>query len=614
MSHDIRYQKLEHLTNAKRSSKIVRDIQVEIKKILGYNYQIGKIPVNSFSKDEYWIKKKFGQVDTPKWISDLMVELTGIEPGQSVLEPCFGNGVFLISLHEKFQTLSTQKQAKITGIEIDPISFAKGIINYSKSGGNIANCSFLNGSIFDLEKTKYDIVIMNPPYVRQEELSEHNLNKGFLVKKTQDITNDAHISARSNLYSYFIIYLTKFLQSSGTMCVIIPKAWLDSKHGESLQGFLLNNYTIQCIIDFDKDTFSSVIVEDCILVLKKNHIPKQEKKTGFVHLKKKESIEKIVDSINSARDFEDDAIKILHISNKIMASDSKWGKFLHVPSKVITLLTNKKMTPLTELTFITRGTTTLWNEFFMIGTSTIKEFDIDDSFYIPVIKSPRDLGGFDTSIGASTSHMLFIHDPLEKTESTKGIRKYVQQTICEKKEMLPVTVNRLIAKNQNSWYTAVKPKSGPIIFSYIIRNTKNFVLNKKSYTIRDNFYILLPKSNLDAILLFGILNSSIIKLSLEMIGRRYGNGLLKIQAYELKNMCVPDVRQMGKSTRDKIRYLAKQLSCCSYGDPKVELLIAKIDKLVYAFLDLKLTQNEIKEAEKNMMGNRLQRTHGTHLD
>ena len=61
-------------------------------------------------------------------------------------------------------------------------------------------------------------------------------------------------------------------------------------------------------------------------------------------------------------------------------------------------------------------------------------------------------------------------------------------------------------------------------------------------------------------LLFGLLNSSLTKLSLEMSGRRYGNGLLKIQAYELKNMCVPDLMNMDNITKSKIKSAARSLS------------------------------------------------------
>lgn len=606
MSVITEHEKLEELVNMPRSAKVIENITYELKRLLGYDYEIGKIQYDIFAIAENTVNEKFGQVATPEWVASLMVELSEIDSKSSVLDPCFGNGVFLTTIHKKIQTFNEKNHSKIVGIELDPVSFARGVLNYKKTGGHLVHDTLFNGSIFDWKEGKFDTIIMNPPYIRQEELSNLYFDKKMILEKTLESMTDVSLSARSNLYSYFILHLTKFLKSSGTMSVIIPKVWLDSKYGQSLQEFLLSKYEIEFILDFANDTFSSVVVEDCILVLKKTDNPSKKHKTHFVHVKKKGNVTEMVKTFRTQDNFEDDSIRITTVSRETMLHDSKWGKFLHVPPEIVSILTNKKMTSMSNLVDIVRGTTTFWNDFFMMDDSETKSM-IEKKFCVPIIKSPKDIMGFDTSMGSCVSTMIHVKKPLEKISATKGIRKYIQIELSEKRNNLPTTVTRMISKNSDSWYTEVKTKSGAIIFSYIIRRMKNFVLNSMAYNIRDNFYIIDPKSKIDIMLIFGILNSSIVKLNLEMVGRRYGNGLLKVQAYELKNMLVPDLRLMDDATKNAIKKESARLSKCRFDDKNVGKIIGRIDQIVCDFLKNGLTPDKIMKFEKDLVENRLQR-------
>ena len=599
-----RIDRIEALASGPRNRVAINAIHANLKKLLGYDYHLGKISPKPFTADEISIRKKFGQVRTPTWTADLMTDLLDLAPGQSVLDPCFGDGAFLIAINKKVRKMETKADTSIVGIEIDPVLFARGAVNFAKTGGNMASCLY-NGSMFDWKGKKFDAVIMNPPYIRQEELSKSGDKQAIMLKASESLRN-VPINARSNMYSYFIMHLTDFLNESGVMSIIISKAWLDSRYGNSLQEFLLENYDIRYVIDFDTDTFLSVLIEDCILVMRKNQGVTKRSDTRFVHVKKTCDTELLAEKLD-ADNSDSGVLRIVRVDRQTLEHDSKWGKFLHVSPRILPLLTSEKMVPLSQLADVARGTTTFWNKFFVCPDLGSKPTCIDDGFYVPILNSPKDLKGFNTSILPRISYMLLFNEAMNDANAAKTIKRQIQH-IASTGKILPHAIHNLINSDFDPSCVSLKEKSGPIIFSYIIRRSKKFILNDAEYAVRDNFYAITPKPWIDKILLFGILNSSVVKLCLEAAGRRHGNGVLKIQAYELKNMRIPNINLMDASTKEAIAREAEDLSRCTFDDRRVDNLVASIDEHIRVFLDERLRPTEIMAEEKALVEGRLQRS------
>jgi len=109
----------------------------------------------------------------------------------------------------------------------------------------------------------FDIVIGNPPYVRQETISEF---KEYL----KNHYNVYYPTA--DLYSYFIEKSIRLLKRRGFFGYIVANKWLRSNYGNPLR-FWLKKYCIEQIIDFgDLPVFKSVTTYPCILIVS-NNIP-----------------------------------------------------------------------------------------------------------------------------------------------------------------------------------------------------------------------------------------------------------------------------------------------------------------------------------------------------
>ncbi|MDM3857714.1 MAG: TaqI-like C-terminal specificity domain-containing protein [Aphanizomenon gracile PMC649.10] len=109
-------------------------------------------------------------------------------------------------------------------------------------------------------KDGFDIVIGNPPYVRQEQIKEL---KPVFKQNFQCFTGVA------DLFVYFFERGYQLLKTGGVLSYICSNKYFRSGYGEKLRDFLGKNTTIQQLIDFgDTDVFAAIAYPSIILFSK----------------------------------------------------------------------------------------------------------------------------------------------------------------------------------------------------------------------------------------------------------------------------------------------------------------------------------------------------------
>ena len=102
----------------------------------------------------------------------------------------------------------------------------------------------------------FDVVIGNPPYIRQEEIK--NL-KNYLLN------NYKTYSGTADIYVFFVERGFEILKNNGHFCFIMPNKWMQAGYGKGLRAFLLN-LQLNSVIDFgDLQIFGRVTTYPCIL-------------------------------------------------------------------------------------------------------------------------------------------------------------------------------------------------------------------------------------------------------------------------------------------------------------------------------------------------------------
>ena len=106
----------------------------------------------------------------------------------------------------------------------------------------------------------FDVVIGNPPYVRQESLG---ILKTYYEKKY------SAYHGMADLYSYFIEQGFRLLRNNGLYGVIVANKWMRASYGRPLRRFL-QNQTLEQIVDFgDLPVFEGATAYPCILIAHK---------------------------------------------------------------------------------------------------------------------------------------------------------------------------------------------------------------------------------------------------------------------------------------------------------------------------------------------------------
>jgi len=579
------------------------------------------------SIDPKYKKKLLGQVFTPSWIADYMAALA-IKDGRGIgLEPCFGKGIFIKAMAKRLKQLNIpvhEIKNKIYGIELDPDLFIEGLYEYIRETGNSGSLNKLYiGSFFDYHEKigKFDYAMMNPPYVRQEDLSSSylpkNLRKGYLSKVICDYIRPEHFTKRYNLYAYFFIHLSRMLKKSGRAVIITYNSWLFSRFGRYLQRFLLDNFLIKYIIDFDQDAFGDALIGSCVILMEKRKGDKEKaardsNEVQFIRLKAKGAVDELVEATESDNSLNRQLVRRFSIRQSELYHDNKWEKYFYIPPFHRIIIENDKLIQLSELSEIYRGAGTKANRFFLLDNKTIKKFGIDQSFVTPILKDPREIPTLRTSTSKNKSYLLCIRqreDELLRNNRSEGVLRYlryIEDTILNSDRSIYPTLVRAIKDDREDWFKHKTKHPGDILFSYIIRSNKPFFFNDDKIPTTDNFYNLLPK--VDSLCLFSILNSTLTRYMIEMCGRTQGSGLLKVQLYELKGMKVPDVRLIKGESKRKLRALARALI---HSDSKDYIhnseILSEIDRLIFEFIGLSDMREEVQTTEEEIRKKRLAR-------
>ena len=139
---------------------------------------------------------------------------------------------------------------------------------------NIAHGDSLHPEAFEMNFSQimkeggFDVIVGNPPYVRQETLGEE-----FKAYAKQNFETYA---GTADLYIYFIEQAHKLLKPGGYFGMIVSNKWMRSNYGKALRQFLIKSAEILEIIDFGElPVFENAATFPVIIITRKAKSEKQ---------------------------------------------------------------------------------------------------------------------------------------------------------------------------------------------------------------------------------------------------------------------------------------------------------------------------------------------------
>lgn len=243
----------------------------------------------------------FTRIEVVDFILDLVGYVTS-EPlhHRRILEPSFGEGDFLLPLVERLlctwrenggnvSSAGSELGEAIRGVELHRETFVltrKTVVNRLIKEGISASVSseladqwLIQGDfLLERQNARFDFVVGNPPYVRQELIPAPLLSE---YRRRYQTMYD-----RSDLYIPFIERSLSLLDEGGTLGFICADRWMKNRYGGPLREFISRNFHLKAYVDMvDTNAFhSDVSAYPAITIIEKT-------KTGATRIAYRPKIE-----------------------------------------------------------------------------------------------------------------------------------------------------------------------------------------------------------------------------------------------------------------------------------------------------------------------------------
>jgi len=567
-----------------------------------------------------------------------------------VLDPAVGSGAFALAAADRLADVAPEHSAaerlhNVVGVDSDPVALAvaAGRLLDRLPDATDTQLAVYESDFFDvqpgdnrtatlhgdrIEAGQFDAVVGNPPYVRQETAETDGMRDHLAsfgpARETPYLDGERALSKRSDTYIYFLTHATRFLREGGRLAVVVPKKWLTTRYGESLQTFLGDHYRLHAVVGFDTRAFASALVDTVLLLAERTDDPttRRETATQFRRIDEQQSVAELLAQLAGATAAPSESSlsigrnassRIVTVPQRRLVENGpdKRAHYLDAPGPLIRLLEEPPLTPLGSLGRISRGVMTGANDFFFLDAGSEYAESIDDQFLAPAIKSIRDTDSRRLGVADAERYLLDVHDyvtdldlsGVEKpTKAVKdalsrggytGLLQYVGRGEANGYH------ERRSCADRRIWFD-LGPLGRPAVFVPKFFDRRVFTItNPDGLTTSNAVDCLFLPDDVDERVVQGVLDSTVTRAVMECWGRSEGGGALQLLTYEITTLPVPDPTTFSPSVREKIRDATDALLD---GDESAR---DHLDELVLDAIGSDISIDRLRESREQMVERRV---------
>lgn len=444
----------------------------------------------------------------------------------------------------------------------------------------------------------FDLIIGNPPYIRQEELKElkPHLAKNYKVYK-----------GTSDIYTYFYELGFNVLKENGILSFITSNKYTRAGYGEALREFLLKNTYILKYIDLNGiKVFDSATVDTSILCFEKS----KSKDNKFKYLAlSNEILKTCAYNIGLYKDFAE-------FSQNSLSKES--FTFSDENTSALKAKIERIGTPLKEWQGLNiyRGILTGYNEAFIITTEKRNEIlanckdEAEKERTAKLIRKMlrgRDIKRY--SYEWAGLWVIFIPWHFPNVEKPKTMLENEQDL----KEQYPSLYKHLLSHKERlskrnkeetgiryEWYCL--QRWGANYYQEFerekigwqrITQEPSFILEKE-YILLDSMAFMVANSKNELKYLLGFLNSNLIFYYFKNIGHLYSDKGFLLSNQYVEKFPIPKINSKNQKLADELINLADDILKAKEQDKNANTqeLENKINSLVYKLYNL--NEEEIK--------------------
>lgn len=449
------------------------------------------------------------------------------------------------------------------------------------------------------EKSGFDVVISNPPYVEHKKLKK--FSPIFKSKfKTYSGTTD--------LYVYFYEITINILKPEGILTFISSNKFIRTSYGAKLRELLANN-RIHQIIDFTKVHIFDALVASCVIIVSKG-----EKNKNVLF----SDIDNTFIEYNSLSDF----IRKHHIKVETLNLNKNIWQLENETKLALKEKIEQGASRIKEIKTINiyRGVTTGYNPAFIIDNEKRKKLISEDKSNAVIIKpllQGRNIRKW--IFNKSNEYLIFVpwHFPLHLDDEITGASKKAEKALQEKYASLFYHLKKfkreLSERNKDEtgiryeWYALQRYAASyysefekeKIIWG-LTADKWAFAYDDKRHYLPSNGYIL-TSTKVPIKYILALLNSKLMKFYFGFIGIMTAGGAFTLKHQTISEFPIKEIpiikQKILISLVDKILVITKDDDYLVNFEKQdqVRNYEFQIDEMVYKLYNL--TPEEIKLVE-----------------
>ena len=177
-------------------------------------------------------RRQLGRYDTPRPLSQAVVDWAIRSAKDEIFEPSSGSGVFVKSaLHRLTQLRCPHPQAQVWACDIDATACTETLRETGLNPEHIWHGDFLSfTNSTGARGRKFDCIVGNPPYVSLHRMQQKQREHAYAVASRVGL----HLDRKASLWAYFVAAALHALRDAGRLAMLLPEAALHTDYARKL--------------------------------------------------------------------------------------------------------------------------------------------------------------------------------------------------------------------------------------------------------------------------------------------------------------------------------------------------------------------------------------------
>ncbi|MBI3944336.1 MAG: N-6 DNA methylase [Armatimonadetes bacterium] len=618
-------------------------------------------------------RRRYGQVFTPPHLVQLLCRLCITGPDERVLDPAAGTGAFLEGAYERLSDLALaagqtpdhrELLDRLYGVEIstfplhlsavrlalkhpalptharlhhadlfrtDPSAVLEGIreeVSSSSSSSNRPGESRMGtmGGDSAQGRALADVILGNPPYIRQEALAEKDAIRARIRAALREVAPSGQSYPYSprdaDAYFYFVEYATAFLREGGAAGWVLSDKFLVVDAGRHLKQFLLDHYHVRAVITLACRAFPENLVDTCLLVLRRaTGGAAPDAPTAFLKIRRPLPPGEVVRLLEDPRPTSNAYRRLAVRRRAEMDAGEKWTRYLADDAAPGAVLAAPGVVPLVSVATYERGPDNGCAAFFFPGDELVESFDIPERFLAPAVERASDLRRLVLRVSECKRLLRVPPDTDLNDPENAGLRLYIEHAETpefdagyrHRGRYLPVPERPVVVANApgGPWWSFLRG-SGEwhILVPRGFRTHYKVAANRARAHASTNFWGLRLRGAgrggrelaLDIAFLAAFLNSTLGQLQVECEARRYA-GFTKLERQELERLRVLDPQSVPLDARRRVYRLFLALDA-AYSTEEYPGARERLDRALLALLGAEERYDDLADLLEELVAER----------